>query len=271
MPVIDFHTHAFPEALAARAVPKLAGAADVKAKLDGRISSLLKSMDEAGIERSVICSIATKPEHFGPILKWSQEIASERIVPLASVHPADPLAAQRVRAVARAGLRGIKLHPYYQSFDLDEERALPIYEAAQECGLIVLCHTGFDIAYPRDRKCDPARTARVIELFPKLALVTSHLGAWEDWDEVRKYLLGKPVYMETSFSIPYLGRPAAKALIEAHPPEYLLFGTDSPWADQKAGIAEIRSLRLPAELEERILYENARRLLDSKGSQKDEL
>ena len=44
----------------------------------------------------------------------------------------------------------------------------------------------------------------------KLALVTSHLGAWEDWDEVRKRLLGKPVYMETSFSIPYLGGPAAK-------------------------------------------------------------
>jgi predicted TIM-barrel fold metal-dependent hydrolase len=72
--------------------------------------------------------------------------------------------------------------------------------------------------------------------------------------------------MEISLSIPYLGRPAAKALLEAHPPEYLLFGTDSPWADQKAAIAEIRSLRLPAELERRILYENARRLLDSPKS-----
>jgi hypothetical protein len=221
-------------------------------------------MDEAGIERSVICSIATKPEHFGPILKWSQQIASERIVPFASVHPADPLAAQQVRAAARAGLRGIKLHPYYQEFDMDEERALPIYEAAQECGLIVLCHTGFDIAYPRDRRCDPARIARVADLFPKLALVTSHLGAWEDWDEVRKRLLGKPIYMETSFSIPYMGPAAAKSLIEAHLPEYLLFGTDSPWADQKAAIADIRSLQLRAELERRLLYENARRLLDSK-------
>jgi hypothetical protein len=268
MPVIDFHTHAFPDALAARAMPMLEGAADVKAALDGRISSLLKSMDEAGIERSVICSIATKPEQFGPILKWSQEIASERIVPLASVHPADPEAAKHVRAVAAAGLRGIKLHPYYQGFDLDEERALPIYEAAQECGLIVLCHTGFDIAYPRERKCDPARSARVAKLFPKLTLVTTHLGAWEDWDEVRKHLLGKPVYMETSFSISYMGPAAEKALIEAHPPEFLLFGTDSPWADQKAGIAELRSLRLPTELERRILYGNARRLLDSKGSQR---
>ena len=95
--------------------------------------------------------------------------------------------------------------------------------------------------------------------------MTSHLGAWEDWNEVRKHLLGKPVYMETSFSIPYLGRAAAKALLEAHPPEYLLFGTDTPWADQKAGIAEIRSLRLAADLEERILYENARRLLKVKS------
>ena len=261
MRVIDFHVHAFPDALAERAMPFLEEQGHIQAKLDGKISSLLKSMDEAGIEKSVICSIATKPEQFDAILKWSKEIAADRLAPFPSVHPADPLAAERVRAISRAGFRGLKLHPYYQAFDLDEERAFPIYDAAQETGLLILCHTGFDLAYPRDRKCDPAKIARVLREFPRLKLVTTHLGAWEDWDEVRKHLLGKPIPMETSFSIGYLGRRAARELFLAHPPDCLIFGTDSPWAGQKEAIEELRSLRLPEELEGRILFENAARLL----------
>jgi predicted TIM-barrel fold metal-dependent hydrolase len=259
--VIDFHTHAFPDALAERALPFLEQEGNIRAKLDGKISSLVKSMEAAGIEKSVICSIATKPEQFEGILKWSGEVASERIVPFPSVHPEDPRLAERVRAISQAGFRGLKLHPYYQRFDLDEERVFPLYDAAQECGLLILCHTGFDLAYPRDRKCDPAKVVRVLREFPRLRLVATHLGAWEDWEEVRKHLLGKPIPMETSFSIGYLGKSAAREFLLAHPPDCLLFGTDSPWADQKQCIEELRSLRLPEELESRILFGNAERLL----------
>ena len=264
MRIIDFHTHAFPDSLADRAILFLEGQGHAKAKLDGKISSLLRSMDEAGIEKSVVCSIVTKPEQYVPVFKWSGEIASDRIVPFPSVHPADPMARDRVRAIFEAGFLGLKLHPYYQSFDLDEEKAFPIYEAAQECGILLLCHTGFDLAYPRDRRCDPARIARVLREFPKLRLVTTHLGAWEDWEEVRKHLLGKPIPMETSFSIGYMGKQQVAAFLLGHPKEYILFGTDSPWAGQKESIEELRSLGLPSELEQRILFQNAERLLDSR-------
>jgi len=85
--IIDFHAHAFPDALAERAIAHLEKEGNAKAFLDGKVSSLLASMDSAGIERAVVCSIATKPEQFAPILKWSREIASQRIIPLPSVHP----------------------------------------------------------------------------------------------------------------------------------------------------------------------------------------
>ncbi len=90
---IDVHTHAFPDRLAARAIAALeAGAPSCRAFLDGRLASLVASMDRAGIETSVVASIATKPEQFPAILAWSREIASPRIVPFASVHPDDPQA-----------------------------------------------------------------------------------------------------------------------------------------------------------------------------------
>jgi len=136
MCIVDFHTHAFPDPIAEKAIPLLEDDC-VKARLDGKISSLLTSMDANGIRKAVVCSIATKPEQFVPIFKWSRQIASERLVPFPSVHPDDPEAPARVRQIREAGLLGFKLHPYYQKFSVDEDRMLPIYEAAEAAGLIL--------------------------------------------------------------------------------------------------------------------------------------
>jgi hypothetical protein len=125
---------------------------------------------DAGIRTSVICSIATKPEQFDPILKWSKAIASPRIVPLPSIHPKGPDPVGQAHQVAEAGLLGIKLHPYYQDFDLDDEALFPLYRALDQLGLFVVCHTGFDFAFPRQRRADPVRILRVLERVPSLRL-----------------------------------------------------------------------------------------------------
>jgi len=161
MAIIDFHTHAFPDSLAARAIAALEAEADYvwKAKLDGRVSSLLASMDAAGVDRSVVCPIATKPQQFDGILQWCQAIRSERIVPLASLHPeAEDLAGQ-IRRVADAGLVGIKLHPMYQDFDADDRRLDVLYSAVAEAGLLLVMHCGHDIAYPGSLQAHPDRIA----------------------------------------------------------------------------------------------------------------
>lgn len=263
MLITDFHTHAFPDALAGHAMTALlAETDDVTAWHDGRLSSLLASMDRAGIQRAVVCSIATKPKQFDKILAWSQEIRSERIVPFPSLHPADPDVAARVRQIADAGFRGIKLHPYYQDFDLDDPRLGPLYRALCDCGLILVSHTGFDVAFPRIRKADPQRIARVLDGYPALRFVATHLGSWEDWDAVATHLLGRPLYMEISYSLPILGKERSRDLLTRHPREYVLFGTDSPWQDQATAVQQLRGLDLGPEWERAILADNAARLLD---------
>ncbi len=260
--IVDFHAHAFPDALAERAVPALAREANVDALLDGKLTSLLASMDRAGIAKAVVCSIATKPTQFEKILEWSLAHSSERLVMLPSVHPADADAPAQVRRIAAAGLHGVKLHPYYQEFSIDEPRLSPLYAAAEACGLILVCHCGFDIAYPRTRIADPVRIRRVTEAFPALKFIATHLGGWEDWDEVERHLLGRPVYLDTSYSLSYLPPERARRLLVSHPADRLLFGTDTPWADQALEVHRLRSLRLPAELEQRIFRTNALALLD---------
>ncbi len=258
--IIDLHTHAFPDALAARAIARLE-VEDCKANHDGTVSGLLRSMDAAGIERSVICSIATKPGQFEPILKWSLSVASERLVPFASIHPADPDIVAHVRAVKDSGLKGLKIHPYYQDFDLTEDALNPFYEEVTAAGLIVIAHTGFDMAFPRDRRASPEKTLAVITRFPELRFVATHLGGWQDWAAVERFLIGKPVMMDLSLALEYLPEEVARRMILRHSANHLLFGSDSPWGEPSEALQLLRALKLDEGLMRKILAENAVQML----------
>lgn len=261
--IIDFHTHAFPDDLSERVIKALEKEGGIKAHLDGKISTLLSSMDSCGIERSVICNIATKPAQFDSILKWCKKVRSERIIPFPSFHPYDPEFRNRIHEIKQEGFKGIKFHPYYQNFTIDEERLLPVYEKICDENLILVMHTGFDFAFPMIRIADPEKIVAVIGKFPCLKLVTTHLGAWKQWEEVEQMLLGKQIYMEISFSLECLDADAVKNIISNHPMEYVLFGTDSPWTDQQKAVSLLRGLQLGEKKERLVLRENAVKLLNS--------
>ena len=260
-PIIDFHVHAFPDQVAETAVPALAAKGKVTPCLDGTIGSLLASMDKAGVEKSVICSIATRPGQFDSILAWSKVIRSERLIPFPSFHPENPKALENIRIIREEGFKGVKLHPYYQDFVVDEERMFPFYEEITANGLVLVMHTGYDIGFPRDDIAGPARIKRVIERFPELKIIATHMGAWEMWDEVGELLLGCRLYIDISFSLQYLGREEARKMILSHPADRVLFGSDSPWACQDEVVEMLRGLDLGEEIERRIFRGNALELL----------
>ena len=261
--IIDFHTHAFPDEIADRAMETLlAEATDVTAYLDGKVSSLITSMDLCGIEKSVLCNIATRPAQFDSILKWSHQIKSDRIIPFLSVHPDDPDFAEKIAKIKKEGFKGMKMHPFYQDFYLDEDRMMPIYQAISDNGLLLVMHTGYDIAFPKIRRADPARIINVINNFPDLKLITTHSGGWQLWGEVCDFMLKKPIYMDISYSLDDLGPEKAKHIIESHPPEYLLFATDSPWKDQSEEIKTILSLGIEQDRLDMLFRQNAVRLLE---------
>lgn len=261
MRCIDFHTHIFPDHLAKRAVHALEQEANERAFLDGTLADLRRSMQRHGIEHCVIASIATKPEQFEPMLQWSKTLRAKDIVPFLSVHPDDPLCIERVKRIQQEGFKGIKLHPYYQEFVLDDPCLRNLYEAISDAGLILLVHTGFDIAFERVRRCDPRRVMNVRRDFPDLNLVATHCGGWDDWDAVEKHLLGKPVLMDMSYSRNVMGEARFRHILNTHPADYLVFGSDSPWADQGQAMADLVQAVTDTDRLGKILYGNAARLL----------
>jgi uncharacterized protein len=261
--LIDVHTHAFPDQLAPRALAALTvSSGEYLPQTNGTVAGLLTSMDEAGIECSLVASIATRPEQAAPILSWSKQIASPRIVPLGSVHPASQSWDSELRAIGRAGLVGIKLHAHYQGFVVDARAVYPLYEAISALGLFVLFHAGFDIAFPGDDRATPERLLRVHQQFPKLDMIAAHVGGWQLWDRVLSHLAGTSIYLDTSFAY-QLTPGLLHHILRKHPSDRILFGSDSPWTSQARGVAFIQNLPLDAAVRDQILGQNAQRLIDS--------
>lgn len=268
--IIDVHTHTFPEQIAKRALQKLTEKTGhaIAPVSDGTIAGLLRAMRAAQVDRAVLCPIATRPEQTADILDEARAIrdgargedAARHLIPLASVHPADPKWAKRLQAVADADIRGVKLHPYYQEFVLDAPDTLAFLKKCCDLNLIVQCHCGYDIGFPFDPVCGPERVANVIHEIPGLRFIAAHLGGWLDWEASANHLLGENVFLDTSVLRHGAENPHALRILREHAPDKLLFATDAPWMSFEDGIRFIRSAGLPPERETAILGNNAQRL-----------
>ncbi|MCX8068952.1 MAG: amidohydrolase family protein, partial [Thermodesulfovibrionales bacterium] len=168
---------------------------------------------------------------------------------------------QKIDIIYDTGFKGIKLHPYYQQFVIDDKSLIDFYRHISMRNLFIVMHTGFDIAFPYDRIADPIKVLNILNEVPELRLITTHLGAWDDWEQVQKHILGKKIYMEISFSLEVLDNDVVKEIIVNHPEDYILFGTDSPWTDQQEAISKLINLSLDSKKMEKILFKNAERVL----------
>jgi predicted TIM-barrel fold metal-dependent hydrolase len=276
MRAIDFHTHAFPDALAPVAIPKLLASCrdeQLRAHHDGTIAGLERVMDTAGISAAVVASIATKPSQNRSILEWCLSLregetrrgGGPRFYPFPSVHPASTDLDAAVDRVAENGFKGLKLHPYYQDAALDSPEVIRLARRAAKRGLILLCHCGYDAAFPSDPVASPQRLRRLLDEVHGLTLVAAHLGGWKDWEASRDILVGLPIYLDTSFSLQYLSREAALDILSSHPRTHLLFGSDSPWGDQKESLSQLADFgrALGDEWLEAVAGGNARALLEA--------
>ena len=259
--IIDFHTHGFPDELAMKAVAFLSEKAGIPAILNGTISDIKRSMETNHITGSVLFNIATKPSQTEKINNWAVQIQDEGIIPFGSIHPLSEGWENELKRIKELGLKGIKFHPEYQEFYVDDEAMFPIYELAFELGLVIAFHAGEDIGFAPPYHCTPERLATLINRFKGGKIVAAHMGGYQYWDEVEKHLVGKDIYFDTSYAVGIMDDRQAKRIIENHGYTRILFGSDSPWKDQGWSVQCIKNLCLGPEIEEAILYKNAVELL----------
>lgn len=260
--IIDMHVHIFPEAIAQRAVETLASKCKETPYHYGRESQLLELMADAGVDLSVVQCIATNPAQTRKVNDYAIRVAEHpRLIPFGSIHPEFPLWKQELHRLKAAGVTGIKLHPDYQNFFIDEERMLPIYREIISLEMTLLFHAGVDIGMPEPVHCTPERISHVLEEFEGYPVVFAHMGGYDMWDSVERYLAGKRIYLDTSYAIDKMDPEQAARLIEKHGSDRILFGSDSPWGLQSQQISYLNGMPLSQTQKENIFWKNARSLL----------
>lgn len=279
--IIDFHTHSFPDSLAGRAVAGLAESARAKHYLNGTLGELQASMQETGIDYSVLLPVVTKPGQQENINRIAIEI-NERyeetgLLSFGGIHPENADYRQILRRLTENGVKGIKLHPVFQRTYLDDIRYQRIVDAACEKDMIITVHAGYDISSPGLEYATVPHIISLLDTVKPKKFVLAHMGGWACWERVEQEILGRDVWLDTSFSLlpirsapgtvrrpeenPPLTREQFLGMVRIHGVNKILFGTDSPWSHQGEMIEAIQKSGLTPQEQDDVLGGNAARLL----------
>lgn len=260
--LIDFHTHAFPDAIAERTLSKLAAIAETAPHTDGTLSHTRERQAEFGVTLSVIQQIATKPSQQMTVNNWAAANQKDGLLFFGSVHPDAADAVQELERIQSIGLKGVKLHPDYQEFFVGEERLFPIYAKLEELGLPLLFHAGRDPYSPDVVHAPPEELAKVARAFPKLRIIAAHMGGLEMSRSVEQHLCGlENIWFDLSMAHTFCAPEQAERIVKTHGTERILFGSDLPWGTAKQTLGFMEQLHLSDEDWNRICYLNAEALL----------
>lgn len=256
---IDIHAHIFPEKIAEKAVQSIGQYYGISMYGEGTVEGLIRSGSEINAFKYVVHSTATKVEQVSSINDFIVETVSkyDNLIGFGTLHPGLKDVEYEVDRIISLGLKGIKLHPEFQGFFIDDDNMMPVYEAA-EGRLPILMHTGDE----NRTSSSPKRLARVMDMFPDLTFIAAHFGGYSMWDESSEYLVGRNVYFDTSSTLFKLDIQKANEMIKAHGVEKMLFGTDYPMWQHKEELQRFLKLDLTEEERELILWKNAARLLN---------
>ena len=263
MKIFDAHVHIFPDKIAAKASENIGKFYDLHMDFDGSVTTLAELCKKSGVNKCLVQSVATTHEQVHSINNFISESVRthpDLMVGFCSLHPSmnkKEIEDEVERAIS-LGLKGIKLHPDFQKFKIDDRKAYDIYEVA-EGRLPILFHTGDS----RFEWSSPKRLSDMLKDFPKLIAIGAHFGGWSEWENGVRYLADLPnVYVDTSSSLYALNPQQVKEYINAYTPDRVMFGTDYPMWSVEKELKLMEAVDLSDSDREKIMYRNACRLLD---------
>ncbi len=261
--LIDFHTHAFPERIAGMALDKLSFASGgLTPHTNGTLFDLKRLMSEQRVTKAVVLNIATNAEQQPRVNDFAASINDgESIFAFGSVFPHSPDALWELERIKSLGLKGVKFHPEYQNFEVDSEKMKPIYKKIGELGLITIFHAGQDFGFPPPYRATPQKLEKALSWFQS-PVIAAHYGGIGFAPEVLEHLLGKDIYIDTSFGYSLIPKYYAQQIIDRHGADKIIFGSDCPWHTPEMELRLLDTLEISHADFEKITHKNAEKLLN---------
>ena len=237
---IDCHTHVFHPRIAQKAIQHLREYYGIDCRCQGTPEDLISRARKSGIGHCVALCAATSAAQVRPCNAYAVQLDKNypEITAFGSIHPDCEDWKEQLDLLRKNGIRGIKLHPDFQGFRLDDPRLLPIFEEAQD-DFIFSIHIG-DKKPPEINPSCPFKLAAILKAFPRLKVVAAHLGGYRHWQYSLEVIAGKDVWLDTSSCMQEIPQDILDAILKKHPRERLLFGTDYPIMDPGEELSMLR-------------------------------
>lgn len=194
-----------------------------------------------------------------------------RLIGFASVDPWKGAAAVReLERCHEMGMRGLKIQPITQAFEINEPRFYPLWAACEGMSMPVMVHTGttgIGAGSPGGRGLHLKYGRPVPALddvaadFPGVTWIAAHF-AWPWHLELMAVARHKGnVFVDLSGWAPRYIPSEVLQYANSVIPDKFLFGSDFPLLSPDRWLEEFNDLALKDEVKPKILYENACRVL----------
>jgi predicted TIM-barrel fold metal-dependent hydrolase len=266
----------------------------VKDMVNATPEILIRDMDQAGIDKSVVFTVDWGLASEG--FKVSIEDANKFVADAVDQYPdrligfvaVDPRRGEKAvglleKGVKEWGMKGLKLHPSVGYYPSDMSIMKGLYDAAMELEIPVMTHTGFIFGPMQAKFTQPIHLDDVGAKYPDLKVIAAHFG--NPWtDELLVLCQRRPaIYTDISST--------AQTMLTYNPvkfiedlrvamsmfPKKVMFGSDwpllKPAMDQKTLVTKMQQLAVPTFLRESgymnftagekdlIMFKNAKALL----------
>jgi len=246
--------------------------------------NLIKDMDEAGIDKSILLAVdyglapgLSKPKlSIEEYNKWVADASDQhpdRLIAFAGVDPRRKNAVEILeKAIQEWGMKGLKLYPPC-GFYPNEKVVTPLWERANELGIPVMVHSGPTFPQFKMKYSEPIYLEDVLINYPNLNIIIAHSGGGLWVEEViglrqfrnnvyadisgwqgMAYAAGKEYAMQRLMHV--YGSLRSKCLFGSDWPAFNLQVSHKEWVDM------INGLKVETKLKKKLLGENAEKLLN---------
>ncbi|WP_243546128.1 amidohydrolase family protein [Pseudodesulfovibrio tunisiensis] len=237
---IDVHTHAFHPKIADKVLDQLDHHYHIGMTGTGRADDLIQRLDKGAIDKAVVLCAATAPSQVIPANNWAIQLKKEepRFIPFGTMHPDFDNIEEEFDRLEQNGITGLKFHPDFQGFRMDDPRFRKVMEIAGD-RFIMLFHVG-DTLPPEENPSCPIKMAKLRDDFPDPIMIAAHFGGYRQWDLAVEHLADRDVFVDTSSSIDFLSDEQCKRIFDKFDREHILFGSDYPLWDPQTEMDKLR-------------------------------
>jgi len=217
--IIDAHTHIHPN-------PKGFGE-----KYNASVENLINSLENSNVDKTIVLPIY--PQISNKFVANSCKKYPEKLIGFASVNPLEGVKAAEVleKDIKKYNLKGLKLHPRLQKFDLKDPQIIPVFQKCADLKIPVVIDAfpGINIT---NNESIPFLIGNIAQIVPNVNIIIAHAGGYKILDTLFVAKSHKNIYLDISYTLFYFQGSSIendlKFVIKKIGANRCIYGSDHP-------------------------------------------